>query len=209
METLRADAKAAPTLSPELQTARHKAPESKAAPQWTVISVIFGRMAVRLQFWWQGFLTGFCLAVGLAGCRPAEQLPVSEYNDRIVVELDRASRRMAAFYAGPDLDTAQISSLQTYLLSARGRIETMEPYDGDDAFRNQALEVLAFYDRLCREQSRSLISLTGDDYYTIEDSLLVRRIVASILVEENRNNARFHEAQKTFASKHGLVLVTE
>ncbi|MBI1192032.1 MAG: hypothetical protein GC205_02500 [Bacteroidetes bacterium] len=166
-------------------------------------------MAVRLQFWWQGFLSGLCLAIGLAGCRSAEQIPVSAYNDRIVVELDRASRQMAAFYDGPNLDTAQINALQIYLFAARGRIESMEPFDGDDAFRDQALEVLAFYDRLCREQSRSLISLTGDAYYTIEDSLLVRRIVASILVEENRNNARLYEAQKTFASKHGLVLVAE
>jgi len=166
-------------------------------------------MTFRSRFWWQGILTGIGLCIALAGCRPAEQVPVSEYNDRIVAELDRASRRMAAFYAGPRLDTAQISALQVYLKAASGRLETMEPYDGDDAFRSQALEVLSFYDRLCREQSRSLVSLTGDAYYTIEDSLLVRRIVASILVEENRNNARLIEAQKTFASKHGLVLVKE
>ncbi len=152
-------------------------------------------------------LTFLLLLVGVSACRQGESFTAVAYNDRIVAELDRASRRIAVYYTGPEYDLAQLEALQNYLLAARDRIAAMPPYDGDSSLRDEALNVMNFYVRLCREQSRSLISLTGDEYYTIQDSLLVRRIVASILVEENRYNAKLKEKQEAFARKYGLLLV--
>ena len=150
------------------------------------------------------------LMVGLlTTCRKGESLSVSAYNDRIVAELERASRRMSAYYAISDPEITQLDALQNYLNAARERILNLPPYQGDAAFRDEAIQVLDFYERLCKEQSRSLLNLTQDGYYTIEDSLLVRRIVASILVEEYRYNSRLLERQKEFAREHGLLLIKE
>jgi hypothetical protein len=149
----------------------------------------------------------FCLA--LFACQAEQQLPLAEYNNRIVAELEMASRRMAAFYAGPRLSIEQVEGLDQYLQSAEASLQALPPYADDASLRDEALNLLAFYRRLCMEQNRSLINLTDDAYYTIEDSLLVLRIVASILVEENRSNSRLREKQETFARKHGLLLVVD
>jgi hypothetical protein len=149
------------------------------------------------------------LCLALSACQADQQPPLAEYNDRIATELEMASRRMAAFYAGPELSTDQLDALDDYLQSAEASLLALPPYRDDASLRDEALNLLAFYRRLCQEQNRSLINLTDDAYYTMEDSLLVVRIVASILVEENRSNTRLREKQEAFARKHGLLLVTE
>lgn len=155
-------------------------------------------------------LFGFLVLTALSGgCRKGDDIPVSAYNDRIVSELERASRRMAAFYAGPEMDTAHLAILEQYIQATRLRVSAIPPYREDPGLRDEAVNLLDFYERLCMEQSRSLVNLTGDQYYTIEDSLLVRRIVASILVEENRYNSRLRESQERFAREHGLLLVRD
>ncbi len=114
---------------------------------------------------------------------------------------------MAAFYAWPNPDKDHLEILENYLIDARERLTGFPDYKGDSDFLHEAINTLDFYMRLCREQNRSLVNLSSDQLYTIEDSLLIRRIIASILVEENRNNSRLLEQQKQFAIKHGMVLV--
>jgi hypothetical protein len=142
-----------------------------------------------------------------AGCRGADAADAARHNDRIVLELEQASRRMAAFYTAREPDAGQLDALESYLAAAEDRLRGLPPHRRDDRLRREALGLVDFYARLCREQNRSLLDLTRGPYYTVADSLLVQRLLAAVLVEENRRNTRFLAVQDSFAGAHGLLLV--
>jgi hypothetical protein len=152
-------------------------------------------------------------ALGLAvllhshACRQGEAMSAVEHNDLIVMELDQASRRMADYYVSSSRDAGPLDALASYMGTASDRLRQLPPYKGDDRLLDASLELLDFYKRLCQEQNRSLLDLTVEGYYTATDSLQVQRLLAAIIVEENRQNTRFLAMQDSFASQHGILLV--
>ena len=130
-------------------------------------------------------------------------------NDAIVLELEEASAQMAAFYADPYPEASTLISLESTLMATADRVRKIRDYRGDASLQEEALAILAFYQRLCQETNRSLLDLTTAAYYTVEDSLLTQRVLAVILVEEHRRNQRFLAIQDSFAVQYGILLVAE
>ncbi len=150
---------------------------------------------------------GLLFLLLLEGCRPGDRLSASAHNDRIVQELEQASLRMAQYYVAASRETGPLDALENYMTTASERLSQLAPYRGDKRLLNAGKDQLAFYARLCREQNRSLLDLTAEGYYTATDSLLVQRLLAAIIVEENRQNNRFIAIQDSFANQHGILLV--
>lgn len=136
-------------------------------------------------------------------------MSAAAHNDRIVQELDQASRRMANYYVASSNEAGPLDALDGYMTTASDRLRQLAPYRGDARLLDAGLNLLGFYSRLCQEQNRSLLDLTAEGYYTATDSLLVQRLLAAIVVEENRQNNRFIAVQDSFADLHGILLVED
>jgi hypothetical protein len=154
-------------------------------------------------------LLGALLLLSNGHCRRQSPADAALINDAIVLELEQASAKMAAFYADPRPETSMLVALESTLLATADRVKKIRSYRGDDSLQEEALAILDFYQRLCRETNRSLLETTMANYYTAEDSLLTQRLLAAILVEENRRNQRFLAIQDSFAVQYGILLVAE
>ena len=160
-----------------------------------------------------GFLrmTGLALALGLflGACNNSTSRTAASYNDRVVGEVQRASVRMANFYALDSKEDVELEALITFLAATRERLERLDPFEDDPSLRDQGLAMMDFYEGLCQQENRRIMELAGGEVYAREDSVEVQRILASILVEEKNRNDSFAQVQRRFADEHGIVLVKE
>lgn len=147
-----------------------------------------------------------CLfSIVLGSCKQRES--AASYNDRVIVEIHRASERITDFYTGSDKHDGQLDALESYMAGAKDRLEGIGYFHDDQSLLNGATELIEFYGGLCSEENRELLDLVSGNYYTQDDSVAVQALLTGIIKEDNRHNQEFTEIQASFARRHGVILV--
>ncbi|OGU16644.1 MAG: hypothetical protein A2X61_01145 [Ignavibacteria bacterium GWB2_35_12] len=140
-----------------------------------------------------------------------EKTPL-EYNEYIIGEHNKIMVKMLdfskAFNAGDGRRMEHtLNLLQKQIESSIAMMSKLEPYKGDDTYKEAAMELFEFYDSISGDEFEEMIEIQQKKgSQTIEDNKRMNELNRVIAEREAILDKNLSQAQRAFAEKHSAQM---
>lgn len=181
------------------------------ARKYSNLNVIFNQKAEETMIQkFMNLLVFFLLLLFLNGC---ESKDPSVYNDAIITEQEMVTKSMLQLMETFPSDSSELMEgaylrLVEQVSMSIDSIKSMGDFEGDTHFRDTAIELFEFYDKVIENEMREMLTILqkGKDNITPEDVERLTELQQQMSKEEQIHDLEFSNAQKEFADKFGLEL---
>jgi len=135
-----------------------------------------------------------------------------EYNEYIIGEHNKIMIKMLdfskAFESGEGRRMEHsLNIMQKQIKSSIEMLSKLEPYEGDDKFKEAALELFEFYDSISDDEFQEMADIQKKKgSQTIEDRDRMNELSRGVAEKEKVLDMNLYNAERAFASKHSAQL---
>ena len=138
------------------------------------------------------------------------------YNDSLVLHqirvVEKADKLQDAYDSYVEKEMLyRHKELSSQINSSILAVETMEPFNGDDTYKNAALEMLNGYKKLLNNEYKAAEKILEqpDSLYSDGDEARLEMLYKQIDKISSTYNSDFKKAQETFSKKYKITIKTE
>jgi hypothetical protein len=133
------------------------------------------------------------------------------YNQFIYSTMDPVLDKMIVFeMAAFDEDTEKLEMVLQELIHqidvSESTIKTTEAFEGNDALKNSAIEILSFYRSVTNDEYQNIINIIIATPGAVDTEYKIHDILNDIYKKETRYYDTFEQESSKFAEKYGFKL---